>query len=75
MLFCEKYRIAQHQRISNSKKVFVLSVLAKNIDKGLCLYFSRYYQPKKYRLSGISVPVSAKKISAKTNIGRALKFI
>src|SRR6218665_2357345 len=48
---------------------------SQNIDKGSCLY-----RPKKYRLSGLSVPVSAKKISAisvsaisaKTNIGRAL---
>src|SRR6218665_3782044 len=47
------------------------------------IIFGRYYRPKKYRLSGISVPVSAKKISAisvsvisaKTNIGRALATI
>src|SRR6218665_1661125 len=41
------------------------------------IIFSRYYQPKKYRISGILVPVSAQKISAisaKTNIGRALQI-
>src|SRR6218665_1713134 len=55
---------------------------SQNIDKEgiMFIIFGRYYRPKKYRLSGISVPVSTKKISAisvsaisaKTNIGRAL---